>query len=94
MRGSIVTLRLRSCRTFSLALASADDGYLLYGRENTLMAQLFDAAHARKTGDSVPPAAEVDYFAGVAQSQFAASANGICDCVRIGQTSNNTEVSK
>jgi len=56
---------------------SSNDGYLLFGRENTLMAQPFDAAHARTTGDPVPLAENVDYFADVAQSQFSVSTNGI-----------------
>jgi len=57
--------------------ASANDGYLLYGRENTLMAQPFDAARARTTGDAVPLVEQVDYSPGVAQSQFSASTNGL-----------------
>lgn len=56
---------------------SANDGYLIFGRENTLMAQPFDAAHARTTGDAVPLVEQVDYSPGVAQSQFSASTNGI-----------------
>ncbi len=56
---------------------SANDGYLLFGRESTLMAQPFDAAKVRTTGDAVPLAEQVDYFPGVAQSQFSASTNGI-----------------
>jgi len=38
-------------------------GYLLFVRENTLMAQPFDAAKARTTGDAVPVAEQVDYNA-------------------------------
>jgi Tol biopolymer transport system component/tRNA A-37 threonylcarbamoyl transferase component Bud32 len=55
----------------------ADRGYLLYMRENSLMAQPFDAARARTTGDAVPVAEQVDYFQGNAQGGFTASANGI-----------------
>ena len=57
--------------------SSANQGYLLYGREGTLMAQPFDAASARTTGDAVPLVEQVDYQAGVAQSQFSVSTNGI-----------------
>jgi eukaryotic-like serine/threonine-protein kinase len=56
---------------------SANDGYLLFGRESTLMAQPFDASHARTTGDAVPLVEQVDYFPGIAHSQFSASTNGI-----------------
>ncbi len=56
---------------------SANNGYLIFGRENTLMAQPFDAAHARTTGDAVPLVEQVDYRPGVAQSQFSVSTNGI-----------------
>jgi serine/threonine protein kinase len=58
-------------------LGSVDQGYLVFGRENTLMAQPFDAARARTTGDAVPLAEQVDYRPGVAQSQFSISTNGI-----------------
>jgi len=53
-------------------------GYLLFVRENTLMAQPFDAGKARTTGDAVPVAEQVDYnAANNAQGQFSASQNGI-----------------
>jgi eukaryotic-like serine/threonine-protein kinase len=58
-------------------IGSANDGYLLFARENTLMAQPFDAAKARTTGDAVPLAEQVDYLPGVAHGQFSASRNGI-----------------
>ncbi len=56
---------------------SGNDGYLLYMRQNTLMAQPFDAAKARTTGEAVPVAEQVDYFPGIAQGEFSASTNGI-----------------
>jgi len=56
---------------------SVNQGYLLFGRENTLMAQPFDAARAQTTGDAVPLAEQVDYSPGIAQSQFSVSTNGI-----------------
>ena len=64
-------------RIGGVMFGSADDGYLLFGRESTLMAQPFDAAKARTTGDAVPLVEQVDYFPGVAQSQFSVSTNGI-----------------
>jgi Tol biopolymer transport system component len=57
---------------------SADDGYLLFVRDSTLMAQPFDAASARTTGNAVPVAEQVDYDSyGSSQGQFSASRNGI-----------------
>ena len=52
------------------------DGYLLFVRERTLMAQPFDASNLRATGDAVPVAEQVDYYPGNNQSQFSASRNG------------------
>jgi Tol biopolymer transport system component/predicted Ser/Thr protein kinase len=54
-----------------------DGGYLLFAREHTLMAQPFDAANARTTGDAVPVAEQVDYISNANQGQFSASQNGI-----------------
>jgi Tol biopolymer transport system component/predicted Ser/Thr protein kinase len=64
-------------RTAGGLLGSANDGYLLFMRGNTLMAQPFDASNARTSGDAVPVAEQVDYLADVAQGQFSASSNGI-----------------
>ncbi len=58
-------------------MASANDGYLLFMRENTLMVQPFDAKKATTTGDAAPLQEQVDYFADVAQGQFSVSTNGI-----------------
>ena len=64
-------------RTGGGLLRSENDGYLLYMRQNTLMAQPFDAAKARTTAEAVPVTEQVDYFAGIAQGEFSASRNGI-----------------
>jgi Tol biopolymer transport system component/predicted Ser/Thr protein kinase len=52
-------------------------GYLLFLREQTLMAQPFDAAKARTTGDAVPIADQVDYIFSNRQAEFSASQNGV-----------------
>lgn len=56
---------------------SGNRGDLLFVRETTLMAQPFDAANARTTGDAVPVAEHVDYLQANSQGQFSASQNGI-----------------
>jgi eukaryotic-like serine/threonine-protein kinase len=58
-------------------ISNMNDGYLLFMRENTLMAQPFDADKARTTGDAAPLQEQVDYFPGIAQGQFSVSTNGI-----------------
>ena len=53
-------------------------GYLLFVREGTLMAQPFDPAKARPTGDAIPIAEQIDSLGDFsAQYQFSASQNGI-----------------
>jgi len=64
-------------RTDRGLLGGANDGYLLFMRENTLVAQPFNAAQARTTGEAVPVVEHVDYFPGIAQGEFSASSNGI-----------------
>jgi eukaryotic-like serine/threonine-protein kinase len=51
-------------------------GYLLFARESTLMAQPFDAAKARTTGDAVPIAEQIDYLPNGVAGRFSASQNG------------------
>ena len=60
-------------------LMGDSDGYLLFLRERTLMAQPFDAAKTQTTGDAVPIAEQVDdwQFNSDRQGQFSASQNGI-----------------
>ena len=58
-------------------LGFSEEGYLLFVREHTLMAQRFDPAKAKTTGDAVPLAEPVDYVSGVAQGFFSTSRNGI-----------------
>jgi serine/threonine protein kinase len=52
-------------------------GYLLFAREGALMAQPFDAAKLRITGDAVPIADQVDSQTTRAQNQFSISQNGV-----------------
>ncbi len=53
-----------------------DQGYLLFMRGTTLMAQPFDAGKAKTTGDAVPAAEQVDFLEPYAQGQFSVSQNG------------------
>jgi dipeptidyl aminopeptidase/acylaminoacyl peptidase len=52
-------------------------GYLLFWREQTLMAQPFDPAKGRTTGDVLPVAEQVDYIFVNRQGEFSASQNGV-----------------
>jgi Tol biopolymer transport system component len=52
-------------------------GYLLYVRDHTLMAQPFDAAGSKTTGDAVPIAEQVDAGGTNIRYIFAASQNGV-----------------
>ena len=61
-------------------LGFSDEGYLLFVREHTLMAQRFDPAQAKTKGDSVPLAEPVDYVPGVGQGIFSGSRNGTLVC--------------
>jgi Tol biopolymer transport system component len=68
-------------RHFLIATASnavySPPGFLLFMRERTLMAQAFDAADLRTTGEPFPVADQVDYVAGNIQGQFAVSQTGV-----------------
>ncbi|HYX20897.1 MAG TPA: protein kinase, partial [Thermoanaerobaculia bacterium] len=52
-------------------------GYLLYVRDGILMAQRFDAASRKVSGDPVPVAEGVQYDPGYFRGSFAASENGV-----------------
>jgi Tol biopolymer transport system component len=56
---------------------SSRDGYLIFVRDHTAMAQPFDSAKAQTTGDAVPVAEQVDTMPGNSQGQFSASQNGV-----------------
>ena len=51
-------------------------GYLLFARENTLMAQLFDASKLELTGDPFPVMEHVAFTASGSYSHFSVSENG------------------
>jgi Tol biopolymer transport system component len=52
------------------------NGYILFMRERTLMAQPFDARNAQTTGDAVPIAEQVDNIVTGGTGKFSASQNG------------------
>jgi Tol biopolymer transport system component len=57
--------------------SSGGNGYILFARERTLMAQPFDAGKLQTTGDAVPIAEQVDYNLANSSAYFAASRNGV-----------------
>ena len=70
-----------TCVTFAPDQAAggvgSGQGFILFGRGGTLLAQRFDANRLRVTGDPFPVAKEVPYFVGRAWSEFDTSADGI-----------------
>ena len=52
-------------------------GYLLFVRENTLMAQPFDAKRLATMGDAFPVAEQIQYEANLTRGVFAVSENGV-----------------
>jgi Tol biopolymer transport system component len=52
-------------------------GHLLYTRERTLMAQPFDPAKLRASGEAVPIAEQVDYVTVDQRAHFSSSENGV-----------------
>jgi eukaryotic-like serine/threonine-protein kinase len=52
-------------------------GYLLFSRDNTLMAQPFDAKHLELNGDAFPVAEQVQYDSLLWRGVFSVSQNGI-----------------
>ena len=54
----------------------SEQGYLLFLRERTLMAQSFDPSGLRTTGEAVPIGENVDHYNGISLSYFSASRNG------------------
>jgi serine/threonine protein kinase len=57
--------------------AYAPPGYLLFLRERTLMAQLFDASKLEVTGDAFPLAEQVGFNPGNGRAFFSVSKNGV-----------------
>jgi len=54
----------------------ADPGYLVFGRDGSLLGQRFDAASARVTGEPFPIAEPVRFFASTGATSFALSRSG------------------
>ena len=52
-------------------------GYLLFVRDQTLMAQAFDAAKLQTAGDAVPVAEQIDSGGNAVRYQFSLSQNGV-----------------
>jgi serine/threonine protein kinase len=65
----------------------APPGYLLFVRDETLMAQSFDAADPKTTADAVPIAESIGYIQASGQGQFSASLNGVLAYTSVGATS-------
>jgi eukaryotic-like serine/threonine-protein kinase len=55
----------------------ARPGFLIYGREETVLAQPFDSSKLRFTGEAVPIAERVGRIIGVPASLFSVSENGV-----------------
>jgi Tol biopolymer transport system component len=62
----------------------AQPGYLIFGRAGALLAQPFDAAKLRFTGEAVTLAEHVYYFNGPANTGFSASQAGVLSYERLG----------
>jgi Tol biopolymer transport system component/predicted Ser/Thr protein kinase len=78
---SIQVASLDSKETKTVARASSNavyaDGRLLFLRENTLMAQPFDAKRLATTGDAVPVAEQIGQATGDAVGLFSAASTGL-----------------
>ena len=72
--GSNETVRLVDVRSNA---SYATPGYLLFAREGALVAQPFDAARQKLTGDAVPLADHVQFFAPTGYADFSVSENGV-----------------
>ncbi|MDA2938425.1 hypothetical protein MYX75_09205, partial [Acidobacteria bacterium AH-259-A15] len=72
-------------------VAYAPPGYLLFGREQTLMAQPFDAKKLQITAEPFPIVEQVGRFASLSFMTFSVSENGVL-VYRSGGTANSTLV--
>jgi len=57
--------------------AYSPPGYLLFGRQQHLMAQPFDAGSLKLTGDAVPVAEHVEFAPGYSNALYSVSQNGV-----------------
>ncbi|HTW30938.1 MAG TPA: protein kinase [Candidatus Sulfotelmatobacter sp.] len=74
--GALGSLQVKRILT-GVTTASYADGYLLYLREQTLMAQAFDLRRLEPTGEPTPIAEHIAMNAATAVPEFSASENGI-----------------
>ncbi len=70
-------LRANSSVAYAPSFAKASEGYLLFFRDGSLLAQPFDAAGLRISGDPTPVAEQIQYFPQTYQVLFSASENGL-----------------
>ena len=75
--GSLDSQEVKRLITADSSMAYAPPGYLLYVRENTLMAQAFDADRLEVAGEPFPVAREVAANFTNARAMFSVSANGV-----------------
>ena len=68
--------RVQLLRTTTPALATAE-GYLLFAREHSLLAQRFDANSLQLSGEPIPIAVDVAQNDRIGRSPFAVSENGV-----------------
>jgi dipeptidyl aminopeptidase/acylaminoacyl peptidase len=74
--GSLDSSEVKVVITGSTNMAYAS-GYLLFRRDNSLMAQPFDATHAVTVGDAAPIVESIQFDAGVSRAVFSVSTNGV-----------------
>ncbi len=70
-------LRANSSMAYVPSFAKASEGYLLFFRERSLLAQPFDAKGLRITGDPFPVAEQIQYFPQTYSALFSVSENGL-----------------
>jgi len=70
-------LRANSNVAYAPSFAKASEGYLLFLRERTLLAQPFDAKDLRITGDPFPVAEQIQTFPQIYSALFSISENGV-----------------
>jgi eukaryotic-like serine/threonine-protein kinase len=75
--GSLDSKETRQLLPNVLSAAYAPPGFLLFLRNETLMAQPFDAKTLKLTGEQVPIAEQVAFNSGLGRGAFAVSENGV-----------------
>jgi eukaryotic-like serine/threonine-protein kinase len=73
----------------ALSAAYAPPGFLLFSRNETLMAQAFDADRLELSGEPFPLAEQVGFNVGFGRSSFSVSENGVLVFSRGGNSSQN-----